>query len=112
MYLYRGRDAHAVRSGRGFIPQSAPRSCSTTSTLTSSSNYGKEWVPYATKVGEEPRWGIPAGETGAMLATRGLNLASDIGADELMVRYLRRADGSTLVRPFEFGAVAHAFVAG
>lgn len=73
--------------------------------------YGKEWVAYATKVGEEPQWGIPAGEAEAVLGAHGLKLASHLCAEELMSRYLRRADGSTVARPFEFGAVAHAFVA-
>jgi methyltransferase (TIGR00027 family) len=74
--------------------------------------YGKEWVAYATKVGEEPQWGIPAGEAEAVLGAHGLQLASDVDAEELTARYLRRADGSSVARPFEFGAIAHAFVAG
>jgi methyltransferase (TIGR00027 family) len=72
--------------------------------------YGSEWLPYARRVGEEPRWGIPTGEAQTLLATRGLRLASDVNAEELTDRYLRRGDGSTVARPFDFGAVAHAFV--
>jgi len=71
--------------------------------------YGKEWVPYATKVGEEPTWGIPAGAGEALLTAHGLRLASDLNADDLAGRYLRRTDGSTVSRPFQFGAIAHAF---
>ena len=74
--------------------------------------YGKEWVPYATKVGEEPRWGISAGEGEALLARHGLRLASNMNAGDLQRAYLRRADGSTVARPFEFGAIAQAFVTG
>jgi methyltransferase (TIGR00027 family) len=70
--------------------------------------YGKEWVPYATKVGEEPSWGIPAGGTEVLLADHGLCLSSDLDADELAGRYLRRTNGSTVARPFQFGAIAHA----
>src|SRR6185437_8602936 len=68
--------------------------------------YGKEWVPYATKVGEEPTWGIPAGRARALLAAHGLRLASHLDADDLTARYLRRADGSPVARPFQFGAIA------
>jgi methyltransferase (TIGR00027 family) len=71
--------------------------------------YGKEWVSRATKIGEEPRWGIRASEAGALLASRGLELVSNLDADELTARYLRRANGSTVARPFQFGAIAHAF---
>lgn len=74
--------------------------------------FGKEWMRYARKAGEEPQWGIPAGETESALAQRGLRLASDFDADELTARYLRRADGSTATRIFDFGAIAHAFVEG
>jgi methyltransferase (TIGR00027 family) len=72
--------------------------------------YGGEWLRRAAKAGEEPRWGIPAGETEAHLATHGLRLDSDIDARELEDRYLRGADGSAVARPFDFGAIAHAFI--
>jgi methyltransferase (TIGR00027 family) len=71
--------------------------------------YGKEWVSRAAKIGEDPRWGIRAGGARALLAPRGLDLVSDLDADELTARYLRRDDGSTVARPFQFGAIAHAF---
>jgi len=73
--------------------------------------YGKEWLSYAAKAGEEPKWGIPAGKAGALLAAHGLRLASNLDARGLEDRYLHGCDGSTVARPFEFGAVAHAFVA-
>lgn len=74
--------------------------------------YGKEWVPYATRIGEEPTWGIPAGGAGALLASHRLRLSSDLYAEDLAGRHLRRADGSTVARPFQFGAIAHAFAGG
>jgi methyltransferase (TIGR00027 family) len=74
--------------------------------------YGKEWLSRAAKAGEEPKWGIPKGEAGALLAAHGLRLDSDSDARGLEDRYLRAGDGSTVSRPFEFGAIAHAFAAG
>jgi methyltransferase (TIGR00027 family) len=72
---------------------------------------GREWVPFATGVDEEPRSGIPAGEIEAVLAGHGLRLDSHLDADELSARYLRRADGTSVAPPFGFGAIAHGFVA-
>lgn len=74
--------------------------------------YGKEWLPYASKVGETPTWGIHPGGARGLLAAHGLSLVSDLDADELTARYLRRADGSLVARPFQFGAIAHAFSPG
>jgi methyltransferase (TIGR00027 family) len=74
--------------------------------------YGKEWLRHASKVGEEPVWGIRAGEARALLEERELSMVADLDADELAARYLRRSDGSTLVRPFQFGAIAHASAPG
>jgi len=71
-------------------------------------HFGKEWLARAAAAGEEPKWGIPAGEAKAVLRGHGLALVADLGADELTARYLKRADGSTAARPFDFGAVAHA----
>lgn len=73
---------------------------------------GREWVPYATSVGEPPRSGIRAGGVEAPLAEHGLRLDSDLTPDELTERYLRRADGTNAARPFGFSAIAHAFAAG
>jgi methyltransferase (TIGR00027 family) len=61
------------------------------------------------EVGEPFLFGIPVGEVGAFVARRGLRLVSDVGPDELAVRYLRRADG-TIGRPYGFVAIAHARV--
>jgi methyltransferase (TIGR00027 family) len=72
--------------------------------------FGQEWMHRARKAGEEPQWGIPAGEAESVLAPRGLRLASDFGAEELTARYLRRTDGSPATRPIDFAAIAHAFV--
>lgn len=74
--------------------------------------YGKEWLPYAAKVGEAPIWGIHPRGARELLATHGLRLVSDLNADDLTARYLRRADGSIVARPFQFGAIAHAFSSG
>ena len=70
--------------------------------------FGKEWLARAAKVGEKPQWGIPAGEVGSLLRSHGLGLISNLGADELTARYLQRVDGTTVARPFAFGAVAQA----
>jgi methyltransferase (TIGR00027 family) len=72
---------------------------------------GREWVRFATGVGEQPRSGIPTGDIEAVLAAHGLRLDSQLGAGELTACYLRRADGTTVARPYGFGAIAHAFVA-
>jgi methyltransferase (TIGR00027 family) len=72
--------------------------------------YGKEGMLNATKVGEEPIWGIPTGDAEALLAAHGLDLASDVNTEELTARYLQRADGSIVARPLQFCAIAHAFV--
>ena len=74
--------------------------------------YGKEWLRYASKVGEAPTWGIRPGGARELLAAHGLSLVSDLNAHELTARYLRRTDGSTVARPFQFGAIAHAFSPG
>lgn len=71
--------------------------------------YGKQWVSYAKRIGEKPSFGIAAGDTESLLAAHDLTLVSDMNADELATRYLRRADGSTVARPFQFVAIAHAF---
>ncbi len=62
--------------------------------------------------GEEMRSGIPADGIEAVLAAHGLRLDSHVEADELEARYLRRADGTTVLRPFDYFAIAHAFAAG
>jgi methyltransferase (TIGR00027 family) len=71
---------------------------------------GREWVPYVTGLDEEPRSGIPAGDTEAVLADHGLRLDSHLDAEELEARYLHRADGTSVASPFGFCAIAHAFV--
>ncbi len=71
---------------------------------------GREWVDRATKVGEEPRYGIARGEAGAVVARSGLRLVSECDMAELADRYLRRADGTSISRPYDFAAVAHAAV--
>ncbi len=72
---------------------------------------GRQWLPYVTGLGEEPRSGIPAGHLEAVLADHGLRLDSHLHAHELQARYLRRADGTSVAAPFGFCAIAHAFAA-
>ncbi len=72
---------------------------------------GREWMPFATELDEEPRSGIPRGKVGEVLASRGLRLASHLDPDELAARYLRRADGTSVAPPFGFLAIAHGFAA-
>jgi methyltransferase (TIGR00027 family) len=62
-------------------------------------------------LGEPLRFGIPAGGARGFLAPFGLSLASDLRADELADRYLRRSDGTLGGRPYGFAAIAHARVA-
>lgn len=69
-----------------------------------------KWISRASKSGEGLLYGIAAGELRSVLASQGLALVSDCGADELVDRYLRRADGTIMERPYEFVAVAHAIV--
>jgi methyltransferase (TIGR00027 family) len=74
------------------------------------SHYGaSEWVSYATRVGEEPRSGIPTAEIETVLAAHKLRLDSHLNANDLTVRYLLRADETILARPYDFFAIAHAF---
>ncbi|MBV9166528.1 MAG: hypothetical protein JO342_10265 [Solirubrobacterales bacterium] len=73
---------------------------------------GCEWVRFATGVGDQPRCGIPVGDIEAVLAAHGLRLDSHLGPDDLAARYLRREDGTLVARPYGFGAIAHAFIAG
>ena len=70
--------------------------------------FGKEWLARAARAGEAPKWGIPTGEADVLLQSHGLGLVSNLDADELAARYLQRADGSIVARPFAFGAVAQA----
>jgi methyltransferase (TIGR00027 family) len=70
---------------------------------------GPEWVPYATKAGEEPRFGIPEEGIEGLLDEHGLRLAH-LETPEATERYLRRADGGLVARPYDFGGLAHAFV--
>ncbi len=71
---------------------------------------GREWLPYVSALNEEPRSGIPAGDTEAVLADHGLRLDSHLDAEELAAHYLHRADGTSVAPPFGFCAIAHAFV--
>jgi methyltransferase (TIGR00027 family) len=73
---------------------------------------GREWIARARKSGEEPRYGVAMGMVEAVLADRGLRLVSQSDMSELAERYLRRADGSSVARPYDFAAVAQAVVGG
>jgi methyltransferase (TIGR00027 family) len=71
---------------------------------------GQECVQRLTGIGEEPICGISMGQADAMLASRGLELISQTSLPELTDDYLGRRDGSTVAKPYEFAAVAHAAV--
>jgi methyltransferase (TIGR00027 family) len=62
------------------------------------------------ELGEPLRFGIPTGEVARFLEAFGLALVSDLQADELAERYLRREDGTLAGRPYDFTALAHARV--
>lgn len=81
--------------------------------MTSPERYygGSQWITRVTDMGEEPLCGIAMGEIDELLAGRGLRLMSQYDMPELAVRYLRRRDGTSVARPLDFAAVAHAAVA-
>ncbi len=60
-------------------------------------------------MGEELRSGIPCGRTREYLAELGLELESDLGAEDAE-RYLTASDGRVIGRPYGFGGIAHARV--
>jgi methyltransferase (TIGR00027 family) len=62
--------------------------------------------------GEPLRSGIPRGRAAEYLAGLGLHLEADLGEQDAIDRYLRRSDGSVYGRPYGFGGLAHARVAG
>jgi methyltransferase (TIGR00027 family) len=64
------------------------------------------------RLGEPLRFGIPDGGIGAFLAARGLELVRHVRRDELGDLYLIGSDGRLRGRPYEFGGIAHARVAG
>lgn len=70
-----------------------------------------QWIDGVTKIGEEPGHGIDTAEIGAVLESRDLRLVSQADMPELADRYLRREDGTSLPKPYDFAAVAHAVVA-
>lgn len=59
-------------------------------------------------LGEPLRWGIPEGRVEETLARFGLDAEVVLGDVEAASRYITRADGSTLGRPYGFGALVHA----
>jgi methyltransferase (TIGR00027 family) len=61
------------------------------------------------EMGEELRSGIPRGRTREYLAELGLELETDLGADDAE-RYLTASDGRVIGRPYGFGGIAHARV--
>jgi methyltransferase (TIGR00027 family) len=69
-----------------------------------------QWIDAVTEIGEEPGYGIEMAEIGAVLESRGLRLVSQADMPELAGRYLRREDGTSLPKPYDFAAVAHASV--
>ncbi len=72
----------------------------------------REWIGRANSAGEEPQYGVAMAEVGSVVANCGLRLDSQCDMTELEERYLRRADGTSVEKPYDFGAVAHAIVTG
>lgn len=71
----------------------------------------RQWITRATKSGEEPRYGVAMDHLGAVLSNSGLRLDSQYDMADLADRHLRRANGTSVERPYDFAAVAHAYVA-
>ena len=71
---------------------------------------GRPWVDRVDRAGEEHLYGVAMDDLGEVLASRGLRLASQSDMEELAERYLRRTDGTSLTKPYDFAAVAHAVV--
>jgi methyltransferase (TIGR00027 family) len=61
------------------------------------------------QMGEELRSGLPRGRTREYLAEIGLELESDVSAEDAE-RYLIASDGRMIGRPYGFGGIAHARV--
>jgi methyltransferase (TIGR00027 family) len=75
--------------------------------------YGAPELLARLKEMREPlRSGIPRGRTAEYLAALGLRLEEDLGPQDAMDRYLVRSDGTLHGRPYGFGGLAHARVAG
>jgi len=75
--------------------------------------YGAEQLRKAVAgTGEPLRWGIPEGEVEPLLERFGLRAQRVLDEQGASSAYLTRADGSTLGRPYGFGVLAHARVAG
>lgn len=62
-------------------------------------------------VGEPLRWGIPEGRVEETLARFNLRAETALDSEQAAERYLTRADGSSVGRPYGFGALIHARVA-
>jgi O-methyltransferase involved in polyketide biosynthesis len=76
------------------------------------SYYGaRELLHQVRAIGEPLRSGIPQGQTADYLGGLGLRLEQDLGPKDAE-RYLIRSDGSLYGRPYGFGGIAHARVAG
>ena len=60
--------------------------------------------------GEPWKFGIPEGRAAEFVAQRGLRVISDLGADELALKYLVRSDGTLDGRPTPYCRIIHAVV--
>ncbi len=73
--------------------------------------YGaRELLRSVDSVGEPLRWGIPDGEVDETLERFGLRAERILDDEDAVARYLTRADGSVLGRPYGFGVLLHARV--
>ena len=73
--------------------------------------YGaRELLRSVDSVGEPLRWGIPDGDVDETLERFGLRAERILDDEDAVARYLTRADGSVLGRPYGFGVLLHARV--
>ncbi len=75
--------------------------------------YGsKELVKGVAAVGEPLRWGIPEGRERETLEPFGLEVLQSLDQEAATARFLTRSDGTIVGRPYGFGVLLHARVAG
>ncbi len=106
----------AVRETLGWVGRQAPGSSILFDYLWSDAfddpepYYGlRQLLRRVAAMGEELRSGIPRGRTREYLAELGLEVESDLGAQDAE-RYLTASDGRVIGRPYGFGGIAHARV--
>ncbi len=71
----------------------------------------RELREHVNAIGEPLRWGIPEGRVNETISAFGLKPKAVFEPAEIAERYLTRADGTQLGRPYGFGVVIHAIPA-